>query len=183
MVGTAARLCSQKGLPYLFDAAAVILREFPDVTFVVAGDGPEREALRRRTGQLGILPNVKLLGSCSDMPRFYVSIDAFVLPSLAEGMPMALIEAMAAGKAVVATSVGSVPVLVQDRKNGLLVKPGDVAGLTSALRHVIGDRDLRARLGRNARCTVESRFSAAAMTKQYWALYESTIDGKKSSAV
>jgi glycosyltransferase involved in cell wall biosynthesis len=175
VVGTAARLSCEKGLPYLLKAAAAVVREFPDATFVIAGDGPEREALLRLAAQLGILPNVRLLGVVSSMPEFYASIDVFVLSSLAEGLPMALIEAMAAGKAVVASSVGSVPVVVQDRKNGLLVRPGDVASLAGALQEVCRDGELRARLGSNARGTVESRFAAAVMTKQYWDLYESTI--------
>jgi glycosyltransferase involved in cell wall biosynthesis len=175
VVGTAARLSSQKGLRYLLKAAASVLREFPDATLVMAGDGPERDALLRLAAQLGILPNVKLLGSVLDMPQFYASIDVFVLPSLAEGMPMALIEAMAGGKAVVATSVGSVPMVVQDRKNGLLVRPREVASLAGALQEVCRDRELRVRLGNNARLTAESRFPAAVMTKHYWDLYESTM--------
>ena len=174
VVGTAARLSSQKGLSYLLNAAAAVLPDFPHATFVIAGDGPERQALQWLAAELGILPRVKWLGSRSDMPQFYASIDVFVLASLVEGMPMALIEAMAAGKAVVATSVGSIPVLVQDQQNGLLVRPKDVASLAGALRMVLRSEDLRTRLGRSARCTAESRFSAAVMTSRYRDLYEST---------
>jgi glycosyltransferase involved in cell wall biosynthesis len=175
VVGTAARLSSQKGLPYFLKAAAALLPAFPDATFVVAGDGPDREALQALARGLGIQPHVKFLGSQSDMPAFYSSIDVFVLPSLAEGMPMALIEAMAAAKAVVATSVGSVPLVIQHGDNGLIVEPRDVLSLAGALRQVLEDPELRTRLSGSARRSAESRWSAATMTKHYTDVYDAVI--------
>jgi glycosyltransferase involved in cell wall biosynthesis len=171
--GTAARLSPEKGFNHLVDAAAAVLAAHPEARFHVAGDGPESEALLAQVHQLEIASRFIFLGAVSDMAGFYADIDVFVLPSLTEGMPMALMEAMSAGKPVVATSVGSVPVLVSHGHSGLLVPPGDAAALADALRAIIADRDLRVRLGLRAQMTAEGSFSAASMANQYRAVYES----------
>jgi glycosyltransferase involved in cell wall biosynthesis len=172
VVGTVARLSREKGVRYLLDAAADVLAERPDTRFVIAGDGPDRGALLAQSERLGIDHRVSFLGAQSDMAHFYAGIDLFVLPSLTEGMPMALIEAMAAGKPVVATTVGSVPVIVEHLNDGVLVAPGDTAALAEALKLLLRRSDLRATMGRRAQATAEARFSAESMALQYRRLYE-----------
>jgi glycosyltransferase involved in cell wall biosynthesis len=93
------------------------------------------------------------------------------MPSLYEALPMALLEAMAAGKAVVASSVGTIPRVIQERVNGLLLSPGDVKGLATALCDLLKNPEFRMLLGQNARQTVESRFSSASMAKRYAEVY------------
>jgi len=175
VVGTAARLSPEKGLRYLLDAAAAVLPDHPHVSFVIVGEGSERDALREHAERLGIGARVSLPGAQSDMAEFYAGIDVFVLPSLTEGMPLALIEAMTAGKPVIATAVGSVPVLIDDPRNGVLVRPADAAGLATAVRSLLQDPELRARLGRTAQETAGARWSAAAMAARYWNVYESLM--------
>jgi glycosyltransferase involved in cell wall biosynthesis len=122
---------------------------------------------------LGIASRVTFTGVQSNVAQFYAGIDLFVLPSLTEGMPMALIEAMAAGKAVVATTVGSVPRLIESGHNGLLVPPGDAPALAAALLSLLGDPESCTRLGTRARETAHRSYSAVSMAAQYRNLYRS----------
>jgi glycosyltransferase involved in cell wall biosynthesis len=107
-----ARLVPAKGLKYLLDAAAILLRDFPLTKFVIAGSGPELESLERQASGLNIRESVEFAGIRTDTPGTYASFDVFALPSLFEGMPMALMEAMASGRPVVASAVGSVPQMI-----------------------------------------------------------------------
>jgi glycosyltransferase involved in cell wall biosynthesis len=93
------------------------------------------------------------------------------MPSLSEGMPMALLEAMACGKAVVASRVGAITKVIEHRVNGWMIDSGDVSGLAEGLKEILGCGDLRRRLGRAAKQTIESRFSAEIMAKNYLEIY------------
>jgi glycosyltransferase involved in cell wall biosynthesis len=171
VIGAIGRLAPQKGLQYLLRAAREILRKSPNALFVLVGDGPERNALETEATHLGIRSSVCFLGVREDIPELLSSMDVVVMPSLFEGLPMALLEAMASGRAVVASRVGGIPTAIQERVNGVLLSPGDVSGLTAALRDLLKNRELRVALGQKARETVESRFSAASMAKRYLEVY------------
>ena len=171
VVGAIARLAPQKGLQYLLRAAPEVLRETPNALFVFVGDGPERQALEAQAKCLGIEGSVCFLGVRQDIPELLSSMDVLAMPSLDEGLPMALLEAMASGRAVVASTVGSIPRVIQDRVNGIMLSPGDVTGLTLALQDLLKSREFRVALGQKARETVESRFSAASMAKRYLEVY------------
>jgi glycosyltransferase involved in cell wall biosynthesis len=171
VIGAVARLAPQKGLQYLLRAAPEVLREFPTALFVIVGDGPERQALEVEASSLGVQDAVCFLGVREDIPELLSSMDVLAIPSLDEGLPMAMLEAMAAGRAVVASRVGGIPRVIQDRVNGIMVSPGDVSTLAATLREVLKRGELRAALGQRARETVESRFSAASMARQYLEVY------------
>jgi glycosyltransferase involved in cell wall biosynthesis len=183
VVGTVARLAPEKGLHYLLEAAAILIPEYPLTEFVVVGDGPELEALQRHASRLGIVERVRFPGSFADMPGVYASFDIFVLPSLTEAMPMALMEAMATGTPVVATSVGAVPQMIQQRDNGILIEPADTASLVGGLRSLLSSRELRTTLGLAAQHTATSSFSATVMAQRYLALYESVTRCSSGGAV
>jgi glycosyltransferase involved in cell wall biosynthesis len=171
VVGAIARLAPQKGLQYLLRAVPEVLRESPKALFVIVGDGPERQALEAEAKCLGIQDSVSFLGVREDIPELLSSMDVLAMPSLDEGLPMALLEAMASGKAVVATGVGGIPRVIQNRVNGIIVSPGDVYGLAANLRNLLKHGEFRLVLGQKARATVESQFSAATMAKRYLEVY------------
>ena len=163
LIVSVARLDPQKNPLRLVEAVAGLDR----VQLLLVGDGALCEALRARAGG-----NVHLLGLRSDVADILTSADVFALASDWEGHPVSVIEAMAAGLPVVATAVGGVPELVEDRISGLLVEPGNVAGLRKALAELAADRDLRAQMGANGAVRAEN-FSSARMIEQYSRLFES----------
>ena len=172
IVGTVGRLVAQKGMEYFLLAARAVLSDFPNVVFVVIGAGPDREKLEHLTRELAIEPNVFFAGHCSDMPGAYASMDVFVLASIDEGMPMAILEALASKKAVVATCVGAVPRLIIPDKTGLLIAPRDVAALKQAVLKLLNDSSLRSQLGAAGEILVNRSHSHETMARNYLRVYE-----------
>ena len=172
VIGTIATFIDQKGLPDLMRAARRVLDAGHRALFVVVGEGqlrPQLEDLRR---QLGLERDVLLPGwithaAQTALPHF----DVFFQPSLWEAMSMVVLEAMAAGKATVATRVGENPHMINPESDGLLVNVGDVEGMAQALGRLIADTDLRTRLGANARRAIERRFTIKHMTAAYEQVY------------
>jgi glycosyltransferase involved in cell wall biosynthesis len=175
VVGAVGRLSKEKGTAVLIQAAARICREYPNVLFVQVGDGPDRKELEAIVRELGIESQFVFAGQRQDMAQVYRSFDLFALPSLAEGMPMALLEAMAAGLPVVATRVGAVPEVIGDPKAGTVVEAGDVEALARAIRTFLADEDLRRRAGAQAQKRLKEKFSAAAMAKEYVDLFQQVL--------
>lgn len=148
----AGRLGPQKDLGVALEAIVPV----PEVTLLVAGDGPERQALERRAEELGLGERVRFLGS---VPRervleLFRAADASVLPSAWENFPHTVVEALAVGCPVLATAVGGVPEVVHDGENGLLVPPRDPEALSVAIERFFADRDLRERLAASAAASV-----------------------------
>jgi len=160
VVLTPARLDEQKGHPVLFRAAA----QLPGVNFALAGEGPQRAALEDLAARLGVADRVAFLGFRTDIPQLLAACDLFALPSLYEGSSLAVLEGMAARRAVVSSAIGGTDELVADGESGLLVPPGDGEALSAALRRLLGDRNLREEFAREARARVERDFTPAAMT-------------------
>jgi glycosyltransferase involved in cell wall biosynthesis len=171
LVGTVAQLLKAKGHEYLLHAAVEIVHELPDTRFIFAGDGPSRQDLERLAAGLGIAENVIFLGTRRDIAGIYAALDIVVLPSLNEGLPMTILEAMAARKAVIATSVGDIPTLVQDGETGLLVRPTDVTGLRTSVLRLMQDARLRADIAAAGCDHVERYFSSTAMARSYESMY------------
>jgi glycosyltransferase involved in cell wall biosynthesis len=171
IVLTLARLWWRKGLNYLLEAAALV----PQAMFVVAGEGPERELLETQARDAGIAARVVFLGQRDDIPRLLAACDVFVLPSLFEGLPLSVLEAMAAGKPVIATDVGGTAEAVIEGRTGLLVPPRDPLALASALSTVLNDRNLAAEFGRAGRLRATNEFSAEKMTLRNEAIYEDVL--------
>jgi glycosyltransferase involved in cell wall biosynthesis len=167
VIGAIARLARQKGLQHLLRAAPELLRSHPDALFVFAGDGPDRESLETEANRFGIQNSVSFLGVRRDTSDILASIDDLAMPSISESLPMALLEAMAAAKPVVATDVGAIPRVIKNRVNGILLSPGETGALATALQELLNSRELRSNLGRNARNTVETNCSAGSMASQY----------------
>lgn len=171
LVGFVGRLAPEKGLKDLLHAVAGILNIVPMAKFILVGEGPERLALEKLARQLSIEKSVIFLGQRSDLPNIYASFDVFVLPSLTEGMPLAILEAMAAKKPVVATRVGAIPKTVDDQQTGLLVNAGDLTGLQSAISLLLGRPDLCRTFGQSGQEVALARFSSDSMAKTYLGIY------------
>jgi glycosyltransferase involved in cell wall biosynthesis len=170
-IGIVGRLVHQKGHPFLFAAARGILEKFPGAKFVVIGEGPERKSLEALAQELGIAGSVYFVGFRDDMPSAYAGLDLVVMPSLDEGLPMALLEAMAAKRAVIASAVGAVPEVIEHGQSGLLVQPGNVSDLQQAILSLLQDESLRNRIAENASKSV-SRFSSELMARNYLDFYQ-----------
>jgi glycosyltransferase involved in cell wall biosynthesis len=176
VVLTVARLDKQKGHPYLLEAAV----QLPDVVFVFAGDGPDRAALEARAATLGVSERVRFLGYRSDVAALLAACDLFVLPSLYEGLPLSVLEAMAAGKAVVASAIGGTDEAVVHGETGILVPPAEASSLADAIRTLLADPARSARLGVAGRERVRRLFSTDGMVARVAAVYEALLIDSKS---
>jgi glycosyltransferase involved in cell wall biosynthesis len=168
-VGCVANLRPVKNVDGLLRAAAIIHAQRPNVRFAVAGDGPERTNLESLRDSLGLRDRFHFLGSLADVPAFLDSVRIAVLPSHSEGMSNSLLEAMAAGKAIVATNVGANARVLGDA--GVIIPPRDDATLAAALRNLIDDPARVANLGRAAQLRVEAHFSREKMVERFENFY------------
>ncbi|MDE3051990.1 MAG: glycosyltransferase, partial [Nitrospirota bacterium] len=139
------------------------------------GDGSIRLDLMAKTHDLGITENVVFLGHREDTDELLQALDIFVLPSLSEGIPMALLEAMAASRAVVASRVGGIPEIVEDGFEGFLVEPMDPDSLAERCRRLIASPDVARKMGEQARKRVERDFSATAMADRVASVYKELL--------
>jgi glycosyltransferase involved in cell wall biosynthesis len=170
-IGIVGRLTRQKGHPFLFAAARGILQKFPEARFVVVGEGPDRKHLEALAEELGISGSIHFAGYRDDMVSVYGALDLMVMPSLDEGLPMTLLEAMAAKRAVIASAVGAVPEVIEHGQTGLLVEPGNTDDLEQAILMLLNDASLRSRIAQNARQSV-ARFSSDLMARKYLDFYQ-----------
>ena len=168
VIGSIGRLSPEKGLDVLLRA----LVDLPGVTAVLVGDGPERDALKQLALELGVDERAIFTGRVPESRVYFPVLDVYVLASHSEGLPLALVEAMLAGRPVVATDVGSVSEAITDGETGLLVPPDDAPALARAVRSLLDDPARAAALGAAARARAETSFSAQAMARQYEELYD-----------
>ncbi len=171
LILTVARLDYQKGHSYLFQA----IRQVPDAIFVLAGMGPEEKSLMTQASDLGIRDRVVFLGYRNDVPELLASCELFVLPSLFEGLPLAVLEAMAAGKAVIATSVGGTPEAVVDGETGLLVPPKDPTALARAIQKLLSNPTLTRKMADAGRTRARCEFSLDSMLNQVFQTYDELL--------
>jgi len=148
------------------------------LTFVIVGDGPDLGKLQLMAKELHIEDKVRFTGARYDMANVYASLDVFALASIEEGMPMALLEAMASRLPVAATAVGAVPQIVVPGETGMLVKAGDAAEMAQAIAALLRDPALRERVGANGQRKVHERFSSQVMSQNYYKLYTRLIEQK-----
>jgi glycosyltransferase involved in cell wall biosynthesis len=149
---------------------------------VIVGDGPDREQLEAEIGSLGLAGQVRLAGERRDVPELLARADVFALASRSEGMPVSVLEAMAAGLPVVASWVGGVSEQVVDGETGLLVEPGDVEQLAEALAALVGDRELRTRLGAAGRARAERAFDLEPFRRAHLELYSRELARRRLPA-
>ncbi len=177
-VGCVANLRAVKNIDGFMRAARQVSDRIPNVMFEVVGDGEEHPALEQLHAELRLGDRFILRGSVSDVPAFLRSVDVAVLPSHSEGMSNALLEYMAAGRAIVATDVGANTKLIVDGRHGLIVPPKDVIALANAIERVITDKALSQQLGRAALAKVEAEYSRGAMRIRFEAFYWSLLTRK-----
>lgn len=173
------RVVEAKNYPLLVEAFEMLLRDFPRAKCVIAGDGPMREEVAARIKELGLAGSVALPGARRDTAELLAAADLFVLSSVREGLPVSLLEAMAAGTPVVTTDVGGVGDAVRDGENGLLVPSGDAAALAGAMRRILADPDLASAITAEASMTVVERFSMKSAADRLTGIYLELL-GKKS---
>ena len=174
-IGLVGRLAQEKGIDVLIRAAAIVIRQSPNVVFRVAGDGPDRASLEDLIRQTGIQDRVHLLGRQPDMPGFYATTDILVSSSRQEGLPVALLEGMASALPVVATRVGAVPEVIVDGESGLLVPPDQPEALASAILRLLNDPDLRLQFAAAAQNRIAREFSSARMAADYLDCYRAAL--------
>jgi glycosyltransferase involved in cell wall biosynthesis len=172
--GTIGRLNAQKGHVFLLEAAARVLKQHPKARLLVVGDGDLAAELRERAKALGISGLTTFAGHRSDVPELLGVLDLFCISSLYEGTPLALFEAMAAGKAIVSTAVDGCREVLREGETGLLVPPADAAALAGALERVIGDAGLRLALGTQAR-EASRHYDVRACVESMQAFYDELL--------
>ena len=181
VVGTIGRLIEQKGLDVFIAAAARVAARRLDVIFQIAGEGLLREALQQQIAELGLSERIHLLGSRSDVPDVLAQFSVFVSSSRWEGMPYALLEALAARRPVVATRVLGSEELIQHEVNGLLVSPEDPIGLSEAIERLLADRGLAHTLAEAGHHLVEREYNQQAMAHHITQVYQRAIAHDRSA--
>lgn len=178
--GFVGRLVPVKNVPMLIAAFARVSTRLPKAVLLVVGDGPERPAIERAIRDQGLTDRVRLLGWREDLARVYSAIDICVLSSRNEGTPVALIEAMAAGRPVAATRVGGVVDLVDD-ETGILVPSDDADALSNAMVELARNPELRARMGERGRQRAVARFGHERLVDEMERLYSTVLTEKRAS--
>lgn len=173
LVGVVARLAPQKGVTYFLKAAALLKNH--QVNFVVIGDGPLRQHLEQEAISLGLENRVFFTGYRSDINKIMPVLDVLVLPSVTEGLPLIILEAMAARRPVVATKVGGVPEVITHGQTGLLVEAKDSHALADAIEQLISNKDMALYIGNSARKLVEQKFTLQQMADTTMNIYQELI--------
>jgi sugar transferase (PEP-CTERM/EpsH1 system associated) len=179
-IGTVGNLRPVKNQALLLQAAQQVCARYHNVRVVIIGEGPLRGQLVRTAEALGIQKQVCLLGARAEISELLNALDIFVLPSLSEGLPMSVLEAMACGLPVVATDVGGIPEVVVHGQTGLLVSSQDVQQLAAALETLVQQPGLRLTLGHQGRARVVEHFSLQRMVHDYEGLYKSLMHGQRA---
>jgi L-malate glycosyltransferase len=167
IVGGIGRLAHEKNFILLAELAA----QNPSIYFAVAGSGPERGRIATRAEELGVEARVRLLGNVLDRACFYQALDAFVLPSLFEGLPMALLEAMFSGVPVLSSRLEAISAVMLDEREGLLAEAGDAEDFSKQLKRLEDSPELRRRLAAKARTNALEQFSASVMAGRIENIY------------
>ncbi|MBI2118258.1 MAG: glycosyltransferase [Elusimicrobia bacterium] len=172
VIGTMGRLHFQKGIDIFLKAAKIVAEKIPNVKFLIAGDGPEKESLMQLSHALGIESKVQFCGWVKENASFLSLLQIFVLTSRWEGMPNVILEAMALKKAIVATKVGGTLDLIEHEKEGLLVKSNDPEPCAQAIFRFLQESSLTENFSQSAYQKVQQKFSLDKMIDSYRALYE-----------
>lgn len=182
VLGLGVRLEEQKGIRYLLEAMPAILRAHPDTGLAIAGTGSLEKDLKERARALGVADQVRFLGAYPQLTAFYPLIDCFVLPSLWEGLPLCLLEAMCLGLPIVATRVGGVGDLLEDGRTARLAPPMDAGALAGAVIACLDNPGAAEAMGREARSVFDARYDGAFMVDGYLELYRDGLRARKRGA-
>jgi glycosyltransferase involved in cell wall biosynthesis len=165
----------RKGVSEFLEMAVQVSTAVPNTAFLIVGDGLHRAELEQRAATLGLGTRITFAGWRGDIPALLAGMDVFVMPSLYEGGPTIVLEAMAMARPVVATSVGMVPEVMQDDRSGLIVAPGDSRALAHAVNRLLADPELCRRLGEHARAQAEASFSTETMVDRYLEVFAQAL--------
>lgn len=178
------RLAAVKGLPVLLEAAAQLTPSHPDLQLTLAGDGPDLKLIKAMIERLGLSGHARILGYQSEeqVSRLLGEHDVFAMASFAEGVPVVLMEAMAAGVPVVAPHIAGIPELIDDGRNGFLVPPGDPAALAARVHELLEDAALRTRLAAAGRLKVENDFNLRTECDRFHRILTSLVGGSANAA-
>jgi L-malate glycosyltransferase len=171
VVGNVAALVPHKGQRHLIEAAHLVIQQMPDVRFLILGEGELRESLERHVREHHLEKHVFLPGFRTDVLGCMKSFDLFVMSSVTEGLGTALLDAMACGKAIVATRTGGIPEVVEDGETGRLVPPRDHAAMAQAILTMLADDEQRRRMGEAGLARVQARFTVERMVAETAAVY------------
>jgi glycosyltransferase involved in cell wall biosynthesis len=177
VIGTIGSLTKEKGHVYLLKAATNVIERFPEVMFLFVGDGKERMNLEKVASKLGIEDKIIFSGMREDVPEILSILDVFVLPSLNEGLPMALLEAQGARIPAVATRVGAIPVVLEDGVTGILVNSKDPEAISGAIIRILEDHDSALSMAQKGFERVRDNFSSEKMASKYLSIYKELIEG------
>lgn len=168
------RLHKQKGMEYLIKAASLTGKMLPDISlkYIIVGDGPEKKELQKLIYELNLLNNVILAGWKTDILEIISAIDILVLPSLWEGTPNVILEAMAYNKPVIATAVGGVPEIINDRETGILVNPGNPEELAEKIVYLVKNNQIAEGLAAKGKESVKKYFSISTMVRETETIYQ-----------
>lgn len=175
IIGTIGRLVPEKGYAFLIESVKSICKRRSTTKMIFVGDGPMRNLLEQEAINLNLQKNIRFLGIRKDVPALLASMDIFVLSSTSEGVPMVLLEAMAAGKPIIATSVGAIPRILRHNVTGLLVPPKDSKALTNAFEVFLSEEKRAKRMALAAKKEVAAHYSAWQMAEKYMKQYEKLI--------
>lgn len=175
VIGTLGRLTPQKGHVFLLEAAKKVLSKNMPVMFLIVGDGHLKDYLEAYAKNLGISENIKFLGFRKDISSLLKIMDIFVMSSIDEGLPMAMLEAMAARTPVIVTSVGDIPKVIKDNENGILVEPRKNDILAEKIIYLLNNEQKRKEFSEKAFKTAVNNYSNEAMCKEYLKVYEEIL--------
>lgn len=176
LIGSVGRLRSVKNFNLLLQATAAARNYVPSLRLILIGDGPERDHLIQQADALGLKETVTFLGERQDVTGLLPALDVYVCSSDYEGISLSILEAMAAGRPVIATSVGGNTEIIRDKKNGLLVEPGQCEAMVEAIIELATDESKRDRFGSAGQHTVVSHFGIDSMLSSYDRLYQFSSD-------
>ncbi len=181
VIGTVGSLTPEKGFSVLLDAMPSVVERFPQATLYIIGDGPLRSALEQQGRERALAGAVRFVGGVDDIRPWLQSFDLFVQPSLHEGQGIALMEAMASGRPVIASRVGGIPEVVIDNETGILVPPGDPEALAASICALGADERRRRQLAAIGRARVRSQYPLERMIRGVEEIYETLLADKRIS--
>lgn len=176
VIGAIGRLVWQKGFEYFIDVIPEVLKEFKEARFLIVGEGPLENKLKVKSKKLKVDDKVIFTGFRNDIKEILASIDIFVMPSLLEGLPMILLEAMAMGKPIIATDIEGIKEILENGRTGLLVPPRDPQALSEAIGDLLIHKDKARQIGLAARKAVEERFGVDIMVQKVEGAYEELLN-------
>ena len=175
IIGIIGRLSPEKDVPSFLKAAGLVAEKFNQASFLVVGEGPERERLQRMARELGLDGKVRFTGFVEDMGSIYSSIDLLVISSLTEGIPLVVLEAMHQGIPVVSTRVGGIPEVIENGVDGILVEPGDSHALSRAIESLVLDDNKYVEISRNGRDRIARSFNRSVWVKEMETIYKNVL--------